>query len=260
MTCAAINPRPWSRPRLAAGVGLILILQLALLFWFGERNPIQPQGSPSISAFRQVPIERQQDLVLENPTLFALPAIEGFSGETWLGLPAPKVRPYAWTEEPRWLPLETRQLGAVFSPLVENRTFSIDPVPARPSPELMFPVITREPRFADRSSVTLASGLNGRKLERGLGELPSWSNTELLTDTVVQVAVDAEGSTLSATLLRSCSFRAADKFALEWAMAARFSPAPPQPEEGGPKLSMGQLIFDWHTLAPAATNAPGGAP
>ena len=259
MTSIPIELRPSSRIRFAAAVAGLFLLQVGLIFWLGERTPAKT-GPPLVeSAFRQVPLELQHDLVIERPALFALPAMEGFSGEGWLTSKAwltPPMRPFAWTEEPRWLPLDLQQLGGTFSPLVGAASFSIDPIPARPVPELTLPVTTQEPLGAGPSVLRLGPGMEGRALEQGPDDLPSWANADLLTNTIVQVAIDASGRPLSATLLGSSSLRVADQFALDKALQVRFSPAPPELLERPARLAFGQLIFQWQTVAPPA--APGG--
>jgi hypothetical protein len=45
---------------------------------------------------------------------------------------------------------------------------------------------------------------------------------------------------------------AADQRALELAGTLRFAPSS--------RLTFGKLIFNWHTVPPAATNAPAAAP
>jgi len=72
----------------------------------------------------------------------------------------------------------------------------------------------------------------------------------------VQVLVNAAGEVVSAILLPSnnpdeARDADADQRALAFARAARFAPAS--------GLTVGQLIFDWRTIAPPATNAPAGS-
>ena len=49
-------------------------------------------------------------MALSDPTLFALPHFRGFWGDPWLRPPPAPDRSFEWTEEPRWLALETQAL------------------------------------------------------------------------------------------------------------------------------------------------------
>jgi len=70
------------------------------------------------------------------------------------------------------------------------------------------------------------------------------------------VLVDAGGYVVSAVLLGSCGLSAADLQAVELARAARFEPLPDGDRErlAHPlaNLARGKMIFQWHTIAPAA--------
>jgi TonB family protein len=57
--------------------------------------------------------------------------------------------------------------------------------------------------------------------------------------------VDPAGNVVSAILLESSTFDAADQRALQLARNLRFAPAP--------RLMLGEIIFNWHTVP---TNAP----
>ena len=64
----------------------------------------------------------------------------------------------------------------------------------------------------------------GRRLVQPI-ELPPWPYQDLLTNSVVQMVVDAEGRPASVpVLLSSSGCPAADEYALEQAQAARFEP------------------------------------
>jgi hypothetical protein len=86
--------------------------------------------------------------------------------------------------------------------------------------------------------------------------LPSWPYADVIAPSRVQVLVNGAGEVVSAVLLPSdipgeVQDADADQRALELARAARFATAP--------GLTVGRLIFDWCTVAPAATNAPAGS-
>ena len=63
-------------------------------------------------------------LMLNDPTLFALPSIEGFAGPAWVEPPPLIVHRKEWTEPPRMLQLPVAELGAIFSQFMETNRFA----------------------------------------------------------------------------------------------------------------------------------------
>ena len=81
----------------------------------------------------------------------------------------------------------------------------------------------------------------------------AWESSELVSNSVVQVLVDAPGRIISAVLLTpggGATQRKADAQALELARVAQFEPV------AAAALSVGTIIFEWQTLPVPATNAP----
>ena len=90
--------------------------------------------------------------------------------------------------------------------------------------------------------------------------LPSWTNTDLLTNTVVQMLVDARGYPLSMLLLGQSGFTNADGYALKLSRAMRFEPLKTgtvsDHHTPAPPLSLGNVIFEWQTVPPPPANPP----
>jgi TonB family protein len=82
--------------------------------------------------------------------------------------------------------------------------------------------------------------------------LPSWPYADVLAPSVVQAVVDAPGNVVSTVLLSPSGYDAADQRALELARAMRFTPSS--------HLTIGRMIFNWHTVPPPAMNAPAALP
>ena len=85
--------------------------------------------------------------------------------------------------------------------------------------------------------------------------LPSWPYANVIAPSKVQLLVNEAGSVIAANILPSDNnlealnrYDEADKRALELARAARFTPAP--------RLTIGRMIFTWHTVPLPATNSP----
>jgi hypothetical protein len=111
-----------------------------------------------------------------------------------------------------------------------------------------------EPALAQNSTLRVEGELAQRQLPSQIN-LTNWPYANVIAPSKVQVLVDAAGNVVSTVLLPPDSgFTAADQYekadqrALELARAARFAPSS--------HLTVGRMIFNWHTVPPPATNAP----
>ncbi|MFO1488722.1 MAG: hypothetical protein U1F65_09615 [Verrucomicrobiota bacterium] len=251
MTDAAVETRPWSRQRWWLAIALVLGAQLALIFLL-ERNTHRPRR-----AGRPVPVmEWRQNVSLEplavnDPTVFVLPHVRGFSGAAWLNrLSFVQYQSVDWTEPPRVLALAADGLGAHFQDFPQLTVFpEIETIPTVP-PVTTVPVTEALERPVAVSTLRLDGALTGRRLLNP-PVLPLWETSDLLTNSTVQLLVGPDGRTLSVTLLSTGvkvpKQAEADARAMELAKDVRFEPAT--------GLVLGNLTFEWQTLAPAATNA-----
>ena len=237
--------RAWTRPRWVLFIGMAFAAHVGFIFAFGDRTPIVPRAIINAPAM-QFTTHRSEREQLDDPTLFALPHPNGFAGAAWLRRPQIEFAPFRWTEPPRLLALAGDQLGATFQQHLAPKGFARLEVEILPPPEPTSP----PPR--DRAGITArrsASSLGGELAQRrwlnAPPELPSWPAPDLLTNTVVQVWVDADGQILSpALLLPGSGSKEADQLAMKLARAARFAPLP----GSRTKLTPGALIFEWHTV------------
>lgn len=228
-------------------IALVLTVHVGLIFVFGARKAIMPRPVMNVPEL-ELAKGPGQWLTLNDPTLFALPSREGFAESAWLEPPRLRFLWPEWiTEPPHWLPLPVGELGAVFSRFMQtNRlvTFRFD---IRPPPQFTVPAVPLGPAFAPTSTFHLEGDLAKRSLLTSI-RLPSWAYTDVLRPSKVQVLVNAAGQVVSAVLLSSSGYAAADQRALTLVRTARFAPAS--------GLTVGQFIFDWRVIAPPATNAP----
>jgi hypothetical protein len=253
MNSVLVEPPVWPRRRWWLLIALIFAGQVGCIFWLSDRTPMLPRPPSLAPRLRLAGNAPAELLTLNDPTLFALPHWEGFSGPAWLKVPLREPPPSDWTEPPRWLSLPFEELGAAFGRFIQTNQPGIAPSLARPEPELTLPEPVPLVLANDRSTWRLEGPLAQRGLLTAL-ELPSWERADILTNSIVQLLVDASGEPISVALLSSCGLSAADDKALALAMAARFEPL----FGSGPKLSAnplaqlgwGEMIFEWHTLAP----------
>lgn len=243
-------------------LALVLGAQLGLIFWLGEKSfpPPRPAArSPSLSLMNAGSSEL---LSLNDPTLFALPQRQGFSGIAWLKPPLVPFQPDRWTEPPRFLELSPQQLGGSTTSNQVLPAFA-PRLPPRPDPLLTSPIAGSLSLGNDHSSVHIEGKLGQRRLLTTFN-LPSWPAPDILTNTVVQLLVDARGLPLSASLLSRSGSKNADQFALDQANAARFASVvqtgPNHTPNSQDNVSLGEIVFEWHTLPPTETNAAPNAP
>ena len=243
----------WPLSRWLLLIALVLAAHVTLIFIFGTRKAIAPRGVTNAPKL-ELASGTGEWLALNDPTLFALPSREGFAGLAWIQPPPLHVHMPDWTEKPRWLELsnETANLGVVFSRFMQTNQFAAFQFDVKPPAQFTVPVVPLEPTFAQTSNLRVEGDLAKRPLLTSM-KLPSWPTNYLVAPSRVQVLISPAGRVDSAVLLPPQNSdevhdAAADQRALAFARAARFAPAS--------DLTVGQLIFDWRTVAPPATNAP----
>jgi TonB family protein len=235
----------------------LLLAQLGLLFYFGERSHLLPRAVRSrTSLYLAVdPLATKQlgDLAEGDPALLALPSLNGFSANGWMKFRGPDYRPEKWTEPPVYLSMDTSQLGKL--PMEEEANDTLWPLSAnRILPETVEPIPVPPLPLSSSSSVHVEEVQN-RRLSL-MHDLPGWQNDELLTNTVVQVLIDPSGNTISARLLKSSGLKAADDYGLKAAAGARFEPDSRfSTSDAARGYTFGRLIFQWQTIAATITNS-----
>ncbi len=262
MTSAPAQPRFWLSGRCWAAIAFVFAVQVALFQLTLNRPPAAVRNAGIAPVIRMSYRQPREWFVLEDPTLFALPHEQGFSGSAWLQMPLFEFRPADWSEPARMLTLPVQELGERFESYVQTNR-----VPAFPT------IVTREPKLsspgtATRGPVIVHSTLSidgdlARRRLLSRFTLPAWSAGDLLTNSVVQLLVDARGNTVSAVLLPPGSnSREADQRALQLAKAARFEavPSPVTVKDPSAGLTVGRMVFQWETLPQPSTNSVAAGP
>ena len=256
-----LEPARWTRRRWLHTIGAVFALQIGLVAYLGQRDQRPPERPIFRTAIQMIVDESaaQQLAALtasEDPTLLALPHLQGFSGAAWLRFAPLAFQPEQWDEPPHGLALADRSLGSTFSRFLVTNAVSPLLVPEKPIP----PLPRYEPHFPNepvqaQSRLRMEGDLAARPLVAPL-QLKSWAHSEILSNSVVQIVVDAGGSTFSPVLLTGCGLDEADLYALKLASSAHFRPLPGDANgrEGAGHLAWGKLIFQWHTLPVPATN------
>jgi hypothetical protein len=260
MNPAVSVPRRWTLGRWLLALGIVFAGQVGLIFLLGEHSVAPARTRGPAPGFRLVSPTASEWLALVDPTLFALPHQQGFSGKAWLHPFSQKLPSFDLSQSPEWLPLPVSEFGRSFDQFMEtNQAGAMQPLAVAES-ELTVPEIASQPVLPVESSLRREGGLAKRQLAKPI-PLKSWAHETLLTNTVVHLFVNANGRTFSPTLLPPGSgLKEADQYALEQARAALFAPIPPRGPQAAsnppPQLTSGELIFQWHTVPLPPTNPP----
>ena len=269
MTSAPVvspNPAPTRKNlRWMLLIFLCLATHVALIWTLEEPPPRTALAQASTPAVRWLTdswlLERVTSLPgMHDPAVFALPSLDGFSGSAWLTFKPLQPDFAAQSPASYWLELTEEDLGNVFERLFSTNVPSSIQISDLPLPSFAgggqpFARELSLPPSSVHASTALAERLPM------IGNLPAWTHADLLTNSVVQVLVDARGQCVSSTLLSGCGSKEADSFAVKWALSCRFKPlrAARQNNWTAEPIVSGKLTFTWQTLPPSTT-APANAP
>ena len=243
----------WPHSRWLMLIALAFAAHVALLFAFGEHKPKPIRPVTNVPTLR-LAADASELLALNDPTLFALPHQRDFASAIREQTPVLEQPSFYWTEPSDWLSLSGEALGTVFDEFMRTNRFAGFELQLKPPLKLSAPELPIEPVLAQTSTLLIQGDVAQRQLLNPI-DVPSLPYNDVLAPSKVQVVVDAAGNVVSAVLLPSdypletaVHDEDADRRALELARAARFAPAP--------RLTIGQLIFNWHTVPMTSTNEP----
>jgi hypothetical protein len=267
MNPLALAPAGWSPRRLTCAIVGVFLAQVALLFWLGQRERPPPQR-PTFPTGISLAVDEMSDTrfaqtaALDDPALLALPGLNGFSGAAWMRFEPLNYQPTESTEPPHWLALDDKSLGSTLSRFLEANGLPPSRLADKPLPPLQRfePNYPNEP-VPQSSRWRVEGELASRRLLAPLA-LKSWPHSEILSNTVVQAVIDADGYTISPTLLSGSGLAEADAYALKLTTEARWEPLPRagDAEARWNLLTWGKLMFQWHTLPLPVTNRPAAPP
>lgn len=258
MNLSAEDSAPWSTRKLGIAIGIAVVSQAVLIFLFSARGDFKPRTAdirPSIQLLTGV---RPEWLRLTDPSLFARTHPDGVSAAAWLDVPEHNYRPAEPPDAPAWLPPSPADLGRTFQDYVKNFAPDGPPLRSWQPPAATAPTRLRYPPMPD--SQVRAYGTLAKRGIASTPALPSWSSSEILGHTRVQVLVDVWGNPMSAALLQSCGLKEADAAALDIARRMVFGPEPDhrvsELKDPEAKTITGWLVFAWRTKSPDTNGAP----
>ena len=253
MNSARSIPGGWTRRRFWSVTCILFAAQAGLIMLFGGGGRLGAGASltPSHIHLLEEPVTADQlskIFFASDPAVFPELSAHGFSGTAWLNAPEQQAEVSGRTEDPAWLALKPAQLGTNFPSL--NRVKSpaasddlADKQGAAPEP---WPVFLTPETFRTNSAFELRGQLAARQLNAP-GELRSWPSAQVLSNTIVQIAVNSAGQVVSARLRERSGLADADTNALAEARQLRFRPSP------SPAPVWGEAVFEWQTAEPAGS-------
>ncbi len=243
----------WSHGRWLMLVALAYAAHVIMLFAFGGRKEIVPRPVTWVPTL-QLADDADEWLALNDPTLFALPHSQDFASAMRVHTPAMKPPSFRWTEPPGDLSLSGEKLGTTFNEFMQTNRFAGIELQLKPPLNFSAPGLPIEPVLAQTSTLAIQGDVAQRPLLNQIN-VPSLPYNDVIAPSKVQVVVDAAGNVVEAVLLpadnpleAAVRFEEADRRALELARTARFVPAS--------HLTVGRLVFNWHTVPLSKTNEP----
>jgi TonB family protein len=247
----------WSRQKWVYVIAAVLVGQAVVVALVDRREPGPSAPAVFNLAIRIAPEATSLgEFAPGDPAAFALPSWHGFSRAGWLAFDRPEFKPADWTEPPEWLRLDEDDLGNSLHDFILSNTIPPMLIANKPLPALsrQESLVSSVP-LRGNSDILIEGELAGWNIADPK-TLPSWRNTELLTNSVVHAIVDQGGRIVAATLVAGSGSAEADAAAVRTTQTARFRPRTGRKREA--EFTSGTLVFRWHTLPP--TNAPGAIP
>lgn len=247
-------PRGWAPGKFWGVVAALCLVQAGLILLFAGRsrelNPVVPPaeavriiGTPLTAG------ELTRMFFATDPTVFPLPSKHGFSDEGWLRLPMLDFDVAPEREPPAWLALDTNRLGAGLQSITGHNALLPFPLMDRgmseyePWPLLSAPADARTQSLFEIQGPLATRQINAPTL------LPAETNSQLLSNSIVQIAVDPAGQVVAAHLLDRSGSADVDAKALNIANQLRFRPMPTEP------TVWADAVFAWQTAEPTNTAA-----
>jgi hypothetical protein len=239
----------WLRHRITILALVILIAHIIAIFALHTPRPMVnlPAGvrAPRLPIATPTTNDTIELDGLNDPLVFAGAHQHGFSALAWMMRPRQEYALTNTPAPPRFLAFS--RTPTEFPPNDHRSTIATRTEP----PVLNFNL----PPQAPQSHLFVEGPLQQRPLLKPI-EPPIQHATEVLTNTVIQLGVRADGFPISARIVTTSGSRGADLTALDLAQKSRFAPIPTIGARDPNELQWGELIFQWFTAEPTATNNP----
>lgn len=244
----------WTQWRFLVVAGVLFVLQVALILAFGDRaGRAVAAGEPGIrfSALDATVTEEKlwSVCLAGDPAVFAWPGVRGFSGRGWLSQRPPSYTPTNRLEAPVWLDLNLANLGNIPAAVTSSPTLLPLALEDRGSMSLEPLPIYLPAEVVQTNSIFRLEGAVARRWTGAEPALAAWPNAQLLSNSVVEIAVNRVGDIVAHRLVVRSGSPKADAAALIAAKGLRFE------RSASGMTDWGRAVFEWRTSE--ETNAAG---
>lgn len=258
----------WSRERWFLTISVIFALQVIVAVWLTARGRIEIRRDSNPLRVRSVPADASAALegllAVLNPTLYATPNPNGFSGDTWLRAKAMNHVTPGWSDPPQFLQFKPDQL------LAELAQFGVTNSPRRSvvadlhgDRDERRVALSDQLKPAPATRVVLAGELTNDDVVL-LPEFPVIEFNDVLSPTILSLKVDQRGRVFSVGTVVSSGQAAADQRAVQIVRSMTFTPAAgfslSRNADDFGHLRTTRLIVHWWTIPPGISNAPAANP
>jgi hypothetical protein len=244
------TPSGWSRGRFLLAAAMLFVGQAGLVFLLGERPRLSPLPAAPGMALRllDAPLDDAQwteRVFAFDPSVFTSSSPHGFAAQAWRLLPVHNDA--AALEEPPPVFLQfTNWSGAGGNPAGWESRHTLFQWAGQPGPPPeSVPDFPAAEASRPESFFRIEGALAGRQAAAP-APLPSWPANFLVTNSVVQFAVNRAGQVVSAVLLAGSGLKEADDKALATVNVLRFRPAGAAASE----YTWDTATFYWKTIEP----------
>ena len=236
----------WSPKKLVVFILFAFVAHVALIWIFGAKQFPAPRPVSHVPQL-ELADDGNELIALDDPTLFILPHANDFVTVFWQRPPEVAANSFRWIAPTNWLLPPVEHLGSDFHQFMQTNPPVRFVLNFKPPPLFTEIVVPTSPGQPPASALRITGDLAQRALVKAI-HLPLLPCNDVLPPSRVQALVDAAGNVVSIVLLETGGFERADTNALALARAARFVPAT--------NLTLGEMIFQWHTVPEASTNSP----
>lgn len=257
MTVTEQSTGRWSHHRWRRTLVGVFLLQFLFLWYFSAPLP-EPKKAPSnLGNLRFAPELAIQNpmhdiLTLMDPTLFAFASTHGFSGPAWYNsrLPDHQLKERIFPAQP--LASDPAFFGKIEAFSSKTDFLASLQTSEKSDPRLM-EVNVPQPPLCPQSYYKMEEPLNQRLIPIN-DTLQAWTNKDLLSNSIVQIVVDASGRVFSTRLGGGCGLAEADNLALNHAKGLQFRPLNAGADATAAGLpnrlpfAWGKLVYHWATV------------
>ena len=248
MSATAAIPPGWSPSRFWLVAAVVFAGQVGWIFLLGQRSHGRAAETPRRDIVRMVPTPMDEEtwskyVFAVDPTVIPTSGSHGFADLAWHQLPANEYSAPLPKPQPVFL-----EFASIPSPAVaQAKGFPLLLLPSQSASQSPEPVLA--PGGRAESTFRIEGALTARQIAPPT-RLRAWTDNYLLTNTVIDFAVNRAGQVFTEALLEGSGLDDADQAALAAVRDFRFRPA----SKSSPAAAWDTAIFYWRTIPPSTNS------